>query len=68
VAHLWLWFCDLHAARGGAGSNPHPITYPDIQAWSALSGCRPYPWEVSVIKRLDRIYLIALQQAESSDG
>lgn len=36
---------------------PSPITYQDIAAWARLTGRRPTPWEVSVLRDLDGLWL-----------
>lgn len=43
-------------ARGG-GMGPGPITFQDIAAWAKLTGRHPTPWEVSVIRQLDGLWL-----------
>jgi hypothetical protein len=55
--HLWGWFQELHVARGSSGFGPSAISYSEIQAWAALNGMAVSPWEVSVLKRLDGVYL-----------
>lgn len=56
LRHLWEWFGELAEARGG-GMGPSPIGYQDIAAWAKLTGRRPTPWEVSVIRQLDGLWL-----------
>lgn len=55
--YLWGWFHELSNARGSGGFGAAAISYPDILAWSRLTGRRPAPWEVDVIKALDVAYL-----------
>lgn len=57
VAHVWDWFCELNKARPSAGFGVSAITYPDIFAWAQLSCNVPTPWEVSLIKKLDSLFL-----------
>lgn len=52
VLYLWGWFLDLHSSRGEGG-----LTYSEIAAWAALTGIEPSPWEISILRRLDRTYL-----------
>ncbi|MBN9525785.1 MAG: hypothetical protein J0H82_06270 [Alphaproteobacteria bacterium] len=59
--YLWGWFNELSDARGAGGLGPAPISYPDILAWSRLTGRRPAPWEIGVIKALDLVYLTCTQ-------
>lgn len=51
--YLWRWFAELDNDRGDTGDGPAPITYQDIEAWARLTGRKPRPWEVGVIKALD---------------
>lgn len=50
---LWDWFWELDAARGSNGFGLNPISYEAIQAWSAMTGAAPEPWEVSTLKAMD---------------
>lgn len=56
-AHIWEWFLDLHGTRGSNGFGPSSISYSEILAWSFLTQQRPTPWEISVLKRLDDVFL-----------
>lgn len=66
--HVWDWFLELHAARGGSGFGPSPITYMDIAAWAFLTKRRPQQWEIVAIRRLDQSYLEASVRADSERG
>ncbi|HEY0838178.1 MAG TPA: hypothetical protein VGE72_29995 [Azospirillum sp.] len=55
--HLWRWFLDLHGRRGSNGYGPNPLDFREIQAWAAVAGLRPAPWEIEVITALDDAYL-----------
>ena len=56
LGYLWGWFLDLSAGRtGGFGANP--ITWEGMQAWAALTGTTPAPWEVRTLRALDTAYL-----------
>ncbi len=57
VAHLWLWFLELHGARSYHQHGPNPLTYQDIAAWAALTAAQPTPWEVAALKALDAKWL-----------
>ncbi len=35
-----------------------PLSYSEIYAWSQLTSNDPMAWEIDVIKRLDRAYLV----------
>ena len=36
---------------------PNPITYTEIKAWAALTGRKPNPQHVALLKRLDTLFL-----------
>lgn len=57
AAYLWEWFLELSAARAAGGFGPAAITYPDIFAWSQLTGRAPAPWEVALLKQLDAVFI-----------
>lgn len=54
--HIWDWFWSLHGGRR-AGFGPEPLAYSEIAAWCALTGARPMPDEVRIIKAMDAAYL-----------
>jgi len=54
--YLWDWFAELHEARGG-GFGPSPLTWPEIDFWASRMRVDPTPWELRVIKRLDKVWL-----------
>ena len=54
--HLWTWFWDLDAARSISGSGINPIGYGDLDAWARRTGENPSPWEVSVLRDMDKVY------------
>lgn len=56
-AHVWEWFLALHTARGANGFGPNPISWPDVLAWTLLTGINPRPGEVAAIMLLDRLWL-----------
>lgn len=60
LAHVWQWFGDLSAARGGNGWGPNPIGYADVAAWAALTRRDPTAAEVDLLMALDRRYLAAV--------
>jgi len=59
LRHLMEWFLELSSARGSSGFGINPIGYPDIEAWSRLTGARPSPYEVECLLALDRAFLQA---------
>ncbi|WP_435406470.1 phage tail assembly chaperone [Pseudomonas juntendi] len=57
VDHVWGWYLELHAARGGSGFGPSPIGFTEMAAWAALTGNHPSPWEVETLRALDQAHL-----------
>lgn len=57
LEHVWSWFLELCGGRGNTGFGPSPIAFNEIKAWSELTGTYPSPWEVTLLKRLDSLYL-----------
>lgn len=55
VAYLWLFWCELHAARG-CGMQQNPISWPDIDAFSRVTKERLEPWEARAIRAVDDAY------------
>ena len=53
MLHLWGYFCELSNARHSGQS----ITFSEIKAWSDLCGVVLTPYEIGVIRRLDREFL-----------
>lgn len=57
VETAWVWFFELNRARSGTGLGINPLSYAEISAWSELTGNRPAPFELRVIRALDEVYL-----------
>ncbi|MBF0375536.1 MAG: hypothetical protein HQL39_19265 [Alphaproteobacteria bacterium] len=68
VGHLWDWFCELNAARGGTGFGPAPVGHVEIEAWARLTGRGPSPWEVAALRGLDLIALEIAAEAVAARG
>lgn len=64
LGYIWTWFCALSEARGSGGFGASPITYPQIEAWARLMRTEVTPWEVGILRRLDRVFIEVVQ----SDG
>ena len=56
--HVWLWFLQLTRKRT-CGMAMNPITWPDIQAWSILTGIKPKQWELEAINGIDEAFLVS---------
>lgn len=54
---LWRWFLDLNASRQAGMGGVGPITYLELQAYSAVQGIRMEGWEIAAIRSLDRVAL-----------
>ena len=63
---IWGLFLRLHEARCGGGLGPAPITYESMEAFSAITGERLRPWEIEIIRALDREWLKGV--AAKADG
>lgn len=55
--HLWRAFLALQQTRGANYGVPSPITYVEILAYDTLMGDHLEPWEVSLVKVLDVIFM-----------
>lgn len=54
---VWKYFIDLSDSRTLSMNGVNPITYSDIKAYFELHKIDNYPWEVDVIKKLDKLML-----------
>lgn len=68
LAHIWGWFTELSAARGSSGFGPNPISYPDILAWTLLTGTVIRPAEIAAITAVDHAWLIDQAASAASKG
>lgn len=57
ASHLWATFIELHDGRTYGMSGPNPISYDIITAWCDLTGVDLSPWEVTIIKSLDNLWI-----------
>jgi hypothetical protein len=55
AAHVWIWFFQL-SNRRTMGMAMNPITWPDIDAWSRLTGIKPRQWELDALTGIDDAY------------
>jgi len=58
---IWSAFVALHSARTAGFSGPNPITYSEILAWKTLTESPLKPWEIEVIKQVDKVYMEVAQ-------
>ena len=54
---VWGLFLRLHEGRGGGGFGPAPISYEAMEAYQAITGEPLRPWEIEIIRALDREWL-----------
>jgi hypothetical protein len=57
IMYLWEWFLQLNAARQNNGMAISPISYSEIQAWVQLMQVTISPFEITVIKALDNLFI-----------
>lgn len=65
LRYLWEMFFRLRRRQGGNGFAPAPLSWPAIDAFLRLSGCRVTPWEVELIEGLDDLWL---EQRSTKNG
>jgi hypothetical protein len=68
VAYLWQFWLELHAGRSSGGFGVNPLSYSDIQAWSALTDEPLDPWEVRALRAVDTVYLVSFVKKSSAAG
>lgn len=61
AAYLWAAWCELDATRIN-GMGPGPITYSELWAYAQLHGQPWAPFELELIRLLDREYLTHLAE------
>jgi hypothetical protein len=57
IGYLFNWFSDLSDWRSNAFS-VGPIPHQEIESWARLIGISISPFELTVLKRLDREYCL----------
>ncbi len=60
LLYVWSAFCSLNSARTAGFSGPNPITYSELNAWKELTETPLKAWDIQAIKRLDQVYLRAV--------
>lgn len=57
---MWDWFRELSETRQLSGTAMtvilNRITHQEIKAWAELAHVDPLPWEMRLLKSLDRVY------------
>lgn len=49
MEYLWEYYLDLQSSATG------PLTFSELQAWSVVTRINVEPWEIDVIRTIDRI-------------
>jgi hypothetical protein len=62
-AHLWGWFWHLSGHRHQGMNGPQPLTYPDVDIWSRMTGTEVLREEIAILMRMDTAYLNAVAEA-----
>lgn len=57
LGHVWLWFLELHTARGGSGFGPAALGWGEIESWCRVTGTAPTPAELELIRLVDQQWL-----------
>lgn len=65
---IWDCFCQLSMARTGNGFGPNPISHSEILSWSLLHRTRLTEWDLSVIRRLDVLFLRNTYQKDENQA
>jgi len=55
LRYLWAIYCELDATRA-VGMSLGPLTYTEIDAFSRLTATRLTPFEIGVLRAVDRAY------------
>jgi hypothetical protein len=67
LAYLWRAHRRMRRRKGAGEAGPHPIEFPDIQAFETLTRNRLAPWEVELIEALDDAYLGAVAEHQRQE-
>jgi hypothetical protein len=59
LAHVWLMFLDLHAARSSNGFGANPISFSELRAWSDMNELAVTPYEIGALRQLDGAWMAA---------
>ena len=62
---VWSLFLRLNESRSAGGFGPSPITYEAMDAFSAITGEPLRPWEIDIIRALDREWLRIINGGEN---
>jgi len=54
LGYIWAWFLELRTAE--------PLAYSEIASWAALTRTNVLPWEVRLLRSLDRLFQRVLHE------
>lgn len=60
--YVFVWFCELNAARGGSGFGFNPLSFTELDAWCRVTGREIDAFEARCLFALDGAWLA--EQAE----
>jgi len=66
ASHIWGWFQQLTGKRSAGGMSINPITWPDLFAWSQLTGIKPMQWELDALAVIDGAFLSSIHAEQQS--
>lgn len=66
LGHVWAWFCEIRGGLQGNGWGCASITWRDLEAWRALTGETPEPWEARLLVRLGALRAEILDAADAA--
>jgi hypothetical protein len=67
VMYMWEWFLQLNAARQNNGMAISPLSYSEILAWVTLMQINISPFEITVIKALDSMFINHINNQSKED-
>lgn len=65
---IWAIFLALNATRGSGGFGPLPISNVEIEAYLRLNGEIMRPWEMEIVRAMDRAYMEAAMNRNADGG
>lgn len=66
--YIWEWFCQLSLERRRSPEgNMEPITSSEMTNWCGLEKVTLKPFELEIIRRLDRLFLAPPKKIEANE-
>lgn len=57
LEYIWSSFFEASKGRSSGFSGPNPLSYQELESWMRLTQTPLTPRDISVIKRLDQVYM-----------